>query len=91
MSAQNVLLKELLDNYGYPSTRPVYDMYETTTVQFQLLLAQVIELVRTLFFVVPAIFLAQVIELVRASLQLQLILIVQVIELVKTFVAVLIT
>ncbi|XP_033627794.1 neuronal acetylcholine receptor subunit beta-3-like [Asterias rubens] len=44
MSAQNVLLKELLDNYGYPSTRPVYDMYETTTVQFQLLLAQVIEL-----------------------------------------------
>ena len=45
MSAQNVLLKELLDGYGFQSTRPVYNLSHVTTVVFGLTLIQVIELV----------------------------------------------
>ncbi|XP_033627796.1 neuronal acetylcholine receptor subunit beta-3-like [Asterias rubens] len=44
MSAQNVLLKELLDGYGFQSTRPVYNLSHVTTVVFGLTLIQVIEL-----------------------------------------------
>ncbi|XP_071790316.1 neuronal acetylcholine receptor subunit beta-3-like [Asterias amurensis] len=44
MSAQNVLLKELLEGYGFQSTRPVYNLSHVTTVVFGLTLIQVIEL-----------------------------------------------
>lgn len=45
MSAQNVLLKELLGGYGFQSTRPVYNVSDVTTVVFSLVIRQVIELV----------------------------------------------
>ncbi|XP_038058662.1 neuronal acetylcholine receptor subunit alpha-10-like [Patiria miniata] len=43
-SNQNRLLKELLDNYGYTTVRPVYNLSHPTTVELRLTIVQVIEL-----------------------------------------------